>query len=156
MAHQELLDYIPDDDGYTLDAYFAPIAMLYNEVRFKYRPLELTERAKMVNILDKGDERVSAKAFSAVLASRISEWSIVQKLADGTRVPMPIEEKTVMRLKPLLWRRMVNVVILGQDGGDVDPVGVKKDDDAEIQADLASILNKTPVADERLEADRKN
>lgn len=152
----ELLDYIPDDDGYTLEAYLAAKPLMHNEVRFTYRPLELPERATMLNILDRGDEKVSAKAFSAVLASRISKWTITQKLADGTRIPMVIAEKEVSRLKPLLWRRLVNIVILGVEAGDQDPDKVEKDESAEIQVELDSILNKTRVADERIEADRKN
>ncbi|AMV35638.1 hypothetical protein VN12_26335 [Pirellula sp. SH-Sr6A] len=117
---QELLDYLPEDDGYTIPIFYKPAPRIHREVRFRYRPIEILERAILVEFKERKAEREVEEMFAGVIAGRITEWSLVEKVGD-TEVPMPISKAKVLRLKPPLFLRMINTVVWGFDGGDEDP-----------------------------------
>lgn len=154
----QTIDYIPtDDDGYSEDAYIAPKELVHNAVRFTYRPTPVEERALMIDVNRSVDETRFAAHCSRFLAKRIIRWDIVEKTTDGSApMPMPLSESNIMRLKPALWMRMVNIVIWGTEGGDPDPEweASKATSDAEVL--LEAILARKNRADAKLEALQKN
>lgn len=151
----ELLDYFPDDDGFTLKAYIKAFPLVHNEVRIQYRPVELLERAVLLTFKEKNYEKTICQNFSEVLAKRIVSWSLTIKAGDAV-VPMEITAKNVERLKPALWVRLVNIVIWGIDGGDVDP-GLSTAEIADrLASDMDALLNKQTFNDAKVEEIRKN
>lgn len=152
----QTIDYIPtDDDGYSEDAYIAPKELVHNAVRFTYRPTPVEERALMIDVNRSVDERRFAVHCSKFLASRIIRWDIVENTPNGS-VPMPLTVDNVIRLKPALWMRLVNIVIWGTEGGDPDPEweATKATSDAEVL--LEAVLAGKNRADAKLEAQQKN
>jgi hypothetical protein len=151
----EILDYLPEDDGYTLPAYIKPIPRLHNEVRFRFRPLDIIERSVLMAFKDRSYEKEIAKKFCEILAVKISEWSIQMRSGD-TIVPMPIDPIYIQKLKPPLWIRLVNIVIWGMDGGDLDPAASLKEMEKQLDVDVQAIVEGARVIDARVEDLRKN
>lgn len=156
QIQQPLLDYIPDDDGYTLPAYIAPLQMLHNAVRFTYRPVDILERAIFVEVNRKGSEKLVNEKFAEAMAKKLTEWDIQQRTKDGTLLPLPITKNNILRLKPALWVRMLNIVLWGVDGGDLDPDIPRDEIDKETDSDFDAILAGQRIGEARLEGDRKN
>jgi len=153
---QPLLDYIPDDDGYTLDAYIGPLQMLHNAIRFSYRPVDILERAIFVEVNRSGSEKDVNSKFAEVMAKKVTEWDIQQRTKDGTLIPLPVTRNNILRLKPSLWVRMLNIVLWGVDGGDLDPDIPRDEILKATDLDFEAILAGQRIGDVRLEGDRKN
>jgi hypothetical protein len=158
MTHvPPLLDYIPnDDDGYTLDAYIESVPRLHNSVRVSYRPTEILERAVLIEINRASTEKDVSVRFAELLEKKITKWDIQQRTKDGVLVPLPISKANVLRLKPSLWLRLLNIVLWGSDGGDVDPGQPMESMAKQTDADFDALLRGEKIVDVRLEADRKN
>jgi hypothetical protein len=152
---QPVLDYLPDEDGYTLSAYIRENPRIHNEVRFKFRPVDVIERSVLIAFKDRNYEKTITEKFCEVLAARITEWSVHSQSA-GAPVPMEISTATVRRLRPSLWIRLVNIVIWGIDGGDVDPTLEVKQMDQQLESDMDAVLAGTPIVEKRVEELRKN
>lgn len=151
-----LLDYFPDDDGYTLDAYIGAVPMLNNEVRFKFRPTDILERSIYLAFREKHAEKAITEKFSQVIAAKIESWSLVRREGE-TVVPMEITPDRIKRLRPPLWMRLINIVIWGVDGGDIDPGLSTVEMGDQIEADMEALLDKSQaIIDKRLEEARKN
>ena len=154
--NRQLLNYFPDDDGYTLDAYIAPTARLTTAVRFSYRPTEIVDRALLWEVNTKHSEKEVSKKFAEVLATKIVKWDIEMMGPDKVLVPMPINVSSILRLKPALWIRILNIVIWGVDGGDVDPAIPADEMKAKIDREFEELLKGGRPVDVAVEALRKN
>lgn len=155
QADIEILDYIPEDDGYTLPCYVKASPRLHNEVRFRFRPVDIVERSVLMAFKDRNYEKAIAEKFCEILAAKIVEWSLRMRLND-TVVPAPIDPKFIRRLQPSLWIRLVNIVIWGVDGGDLDPEAGVKELEKQLDADMQAIIDGKGVVDARVEDLRKN
>lgn len=152
---EETLDYIPSDDGYTLGAYIGAVPRLHNEVRIRFRPVDLIERAVLMAFKDRHNEKAITQKFCEVLAVKITEWSVVRKEGD-VGCPMPINAESVQSLKPSLWIRLVSIIIWGVDGGDLDPATGTRELESQMDADMDAILAGNKIIDKRLDELRKN
>jgi hypothetical protein len=156
QSKPDLLDYFPDDDGYTLDAYLSPVPLIHNEVRIKFRPTDILERSVYLAFREKASEKQITEKLANVLAGKIESWNLVERTKDAV-VPMPILPEKIKRLKVSLWMRLVNIVIWGVDGGDVDPGLPTKEMGDQIDSDMEALMDKSQaIIDKRLEEARKN
>lgn len=135
----KVLDYIPD--GYTEQAYIAELPRIHGEVRFTFRPMLTEERAIVFGRKSKElDPRKFEQQCAAELAARINHWSLANGSADQ---PLPINRETLLKLKPALFQRLVNIVA-GLDASDVDPTWPSDQKaeaaDAEIEATILGTL----------------
>jgi hypothetical protein len=152
---EPLLDYFPQEDGYTLKAYLAEVPRLHNAVRFRFRPVDLIERSILLAFKDRNYEKAITEKFCELLSQRITQWSLVERSGD-TILPMPITAAKIKRLRPTLWTRLTNIVIWGIDGGDVDPgMSIEQLGDR-LDADMEAVLANRPVIDQQIEDLRKN
>ena len=150
-----LLDYFPEEDGYTLAAYIAEVPRLHNAVRFRFRPVDLIERSILLAFKDRNYEKAITEKFCELLSQRITEWSLTERTGE-TSLPMAVTAAKIRRLRPTLWTRLVNIVIWGVDGGDADPgLSIDKLSDR-LDADMEAILANRPVIDQQIEDLRKN
>ena len=156
QIQQPLLDYIPDDDGYTLDAYIEPVRLLHNAVRFSYRPVDILERAVLVEINRSLSEKDVNGRFADVMAKKLTKWDVQQRTKDDTLIPLPITKNNLLRLKPSLWVRMLNIVLWSVEGGDLDPAMPRDEILKASDLDFEAILAGQRIGDVRLEGDRKN
>lgn len=113
----ELLCYIPDDDGYTDDAYVKAMPLMHPEVRIKYRPMRVMERITVQNGLQSQPAKDSELAVAHQIADHIVDWSINVKGGDKA----PITAKFILGLKSPLYRRLANIVYFNSEAGDPDP-----------------------------------
>ena len=150
-----LLDYFPEEDGYTLAAYIAEVPRLHNAVRFRFRPVDLIERSILLAFKDRNYEKAITEKFCELLSQRITEWSLTERNGEAL-LPMAISAAKIRRLRPTLWTRLVNIVIWGVDGGDADPgLSIDKLSDR-LDADMQALLANRPVIDQQVEDLRKN
>lgn len=156
VQNRQLLNYYPDDDGYTLDAYLAPSARLTTAVRFRYRPTEIVDRALLMEVNSKHSEKEVSKKFADVLASKIVSWDIETLGPDNVLVPMPITPVNILRLKPPVWIRIINIVLWGIDGGDSDPMIPADEMKAKIDREFEELIKGGRPVDVTVEALRKN
>lgn len=154
--NQPLLNYFPDEDGYTLSAYIAGVPRLHGPVRVRYRPTEQLERAVLLEVNQNHSEKEVTKKFAAVMASKLSEWDVEQLGPSEVMIPMPITPENMLRLKPALWIRLINIMLWGADGGDVDPDLNIEEIKKQVDADYEAILKGDKIGDARLDAERKN
>jgi hypothetical protein len=146
-----LLDYIPEDDGYTLDAYIAGRLALHNPVRITYRPTDSITRAVLVNVVQGSQkEREILKHLAAYLQTRIVSWSI-QEVTEGVTRTLPITAANLLRLKPFLWERLCDIVIWGRSGGDADPSIPKTVEEDEFDEEFAAVLAGSKPVDAKVE-----
>lgn len=111
----KVLNYIPD--GYTETGYIAEVPRIHGEVRFTFRPMLNEERAIVYGRRAKElSPRELEQQFAAEIVARVNEWSLVQD--DGS--PLAITRENVLRLKPMLFQRLFQIVA-GSDASDVDP-----------------------------------
>ena len=157
QAKPALLDYFPDDDGYTLDAFIAAVPLMHNDVRIKFRPTDIPERSIYIAFRDKANEKALTEKLGNILASKIESWNLTRQVGENEFVPMEIIPDRIKRLKPILWMRLVNIVVWGVDGGDLDPGFTAKQMSDELENDINALMEKgQAIIDKRLEDARKN
>ena len=138
--------FIPADDGWSLDGYFAAVPNFHGEVRFRYRPLTPSERMYLTGKLQSLSGSAAADYHSETLAKRIVWWSLDQ----------PVSTESVSRLRYHLWDRLTAVVIYQSEAGDSDPEWSQEEKEFHRSAEIeASITGKSPVA-AKVEALAKN
>lgn len=156
-APEELLNYYPTDvDGYTLPCYFGANRNLTGEVRFRYKPTDVLERAVVIQVNSDHAEKVSTKMFARLLAEKITEWDIKVKVPGGEMVPMPISPENLLALKPTLWVRFLNVVLWSHDAGDVDPKSSLAQVKEEIDEDFEALFAGARPGEARAASVEKN
>jgi hypothetical protein len=138
-----VLDYIPsDDDGYTIDAYIAPKMLIHNAVRITYRPTPVMDRALLLDVAKQVDEKRFTRHLSEWVVRHLVTWDVTKTLADGTVVPLEKTVQAVMNLKPALWRRVVDIVCWGSDGGDSDPEWSISESLTDAERELQAVLER--------------
>jgi hypothetical protein len=140
-------------DGALEDGYIKEFKTVHPGCSFKYKPMLLEQRAKMVSECGKIRDAAQAELLVASeLSKRIKEWDLVDR--DGN--PVPIEGKTIAKLKFALFNRLAGIVLYGTEGSDDNPN--KQTDERIIDAELAAIsaVEDRPIGDVRQEATLKN
>jgi hypothetical protein len=140
-------------DGYTEQGYIAEVPRLHPAMRFKFRPFLQEDRSRLLNENDKL-KAIQATANTAVkLADKLIEWD----LKDAAGEPVTKDDKSIRRLKPALYMRLLGIV-MGLDASDEDPdAKAATDDDAPSLADhIEAHDTKRPVGDVAQENATKN
>lgn len=140
-----MLSWIPDEH-YLESGYVAPAKGLYDELRFTYRPLLVTERAKVANQASLLKDGAYEKWIASVLARKLRSWTL--SAADGSSVS--VSEENLLRLKPDLFLRVTSIVC-GFSPSDTDP----EEEPTDSHGSASAIGSDDPLA-EREELDRKN
>jgi hypothetical protein len=154
---QELLDYYPpNEDGYTLPAYIKASPMLHKEVRLTFRPTPVEERGVIMDCFRSLGESKSSSYVAEMLASKIKSWNLTIPGPENIRLPMPITQDWILRLKPAIWIRLVSIVIWGTDGGDLDPKLDLEDQLSEVEQQVRAIIDKQRPIDVKVEGELKN
>jgi hypothetical protein len=152
-----MLDYYPaSDDGYTLSAYYQPNPRVHGPIRIKYRPTPILDRATLLEVRNTTNEKTFSLYLSKWMQTKIVGWSIKIVNAHGELVPMPITAENILQLKPPLWKRLVDTVCWGFDGGDEDPEVPSPDRLPDAERELQAILAKQGQVDAKVEELQKN
>ena len=146
-----MLDYVPND-GYSEKGFVHGQTNIHNDFRFTFRPMLAEERAVLLSDrFKKLPEDEQEKKLAAAVASRVSDWSLV----DAKGMPVPVSEAVCRRLKPALFNR-VFWIIAGTDAGDVDPELAEAERHAAADVLMESAISGKAPGDVRLERDEKN
>jgi hypothetical protein len=105
--------YIPD--GFTASIYLAEIPRVYEAVRARYRPLLAEDRAEFLAQEERLAPRQRERAGAKMLEAQLVDWD----LHDDQGQPLPVKVDVILRLQPLLRRRL-SLIVLGLDSGDED------------------------------------
>lgn len=108
---------IPDDDGFTLTRFIKGEDRMYDSLRFEFRPVGTIKRARVVERRKGLGEEEATIALAKAVAQQIVGWDAVDEEGD----PLPVSAKSVQLLHPMLWSRVLAIVIYSTEGGDVDP-----------------------------------
>lgn len=140
-------------DGYNCPAFIKGVPLLYEDLRFTFRPMLADKRAALVasfeNLKADAAER---KAMDAV-AGHIANWDLTN--AKGEVVA--VSGAACCRLPYMLWRRVYHIV-LGNEASDVDPTWpdeTKREAD-DYQFDAADRGGNTTVGEAREASQEKN
>jgi predicted butyrate kinase (DUF1464 family) len=119
----QALAWLPD--GHTFEGYLSALPRMYPAVRFSYRQIGNGERAEIRSRIAKAanpteGEKVCARA----IAKHVLAWDV--RDAEGETVA--IEADNVMRLQPILFARLFNVV-MGVQPCDRDPNASDEEND---------------------------
>lgn len=145
-----MLDYIPD--GYTEGGYISPADGFHGPLRFEFRPMLVDERALLYGeAIKRLPEDAQLKKRAQAVASRIKSWSLLD--AAGQAVPVNVDR--LLRLKPELFYKLLNVVI-GLEASDVDPEAALDRHLAVLDERLQALVSSQPAGDLREAADVKN
>ncbi|MFO0383791.1 MAG: hypothetical protein ACK506_18995 [Pirellula sp.] len=122
------LDYVPDSSDFTETRYIAPRERLHSGVFVTFRPCDIMQRATLLEVRNRtGNEIKFLEILIRELTKRVTQWSLTMPSVPtdlkSEPIPMPIEEKYVRSLRPVLLNRMLDIVVWSADGGDVPPDG---------------------------------
>jgi hypothetical protein len=133
-------------DGTLEDGYIKEFKSVHPPCAFRYRPMLLEQRAMMVKKCSVMRDAAQAELIvAAELAKHLKEWD----LSDRDGVAVPIEGKTIAKLKFALFNRLAGIVLYGTEGSDDNPE--KQAEERIYDAELASIS----AVEEKLEGDVK-
>jgi len=109
---------VTEDDGYTLTRYIEGVPRMYGSLRFTYRPVGSIGRSRFRAKAPDGErEEDSIRRYAKAAVSRMVEWNAVDRKGE----PLPLTDKSIVVLHPMLQMRLFNVIIHSIDGGDDDP-----------------------------------
>lgn len=140
-------------DGALEEGYIKEFKTVHPACSFRYRPMLLEQRAGMVKKCSVMRDAAQAELIvAAELAKHIKEWD----LADRDGVLVPIEGKTIAKLKFALFNRLAGIVLYGTEGSDDNPN--KQTEERVYDAELAAIsaVEDKCEGDVRQEAALKN
>ncbi len=103
-------------DGYTEPGYIKEVSGIHGDVRFTFRPMTVDARSALYALSDKMKPEAYDQKCAAELAAHLTSWDIT----DGKDVAVPISAKATINLKPLLFNRLLSIVV-GQAATDLDP-----------------------------------
>lgn len=138
-----------------MDAYLAPVALIHPEVRFRYRPMHIIERAVFHENTSKMSEQAITTMMSETLAARVISWSITEP-KDGIRQPLALTPVNFRRLEPVLFFKFVDMVIWGSSRGQVDPKAKQEEVDKRVKEELQAAIAGIPMMDSIAEEREKN
>lgn len=147
MANQ-VCGYI--DDGYTRRGYVAPVDTVHPGLRFEYRPLLTTQRAKIRKSIELAEDEARAEAIAAeAIAAQFVSWSLTDRRGNA----VPIKPEHVLRVVPALFGSIWGIVMETRQS-DIDP---KWDDEEKAEASRRHLAEALGVNPAELEfADEKN
>lgn len=140
-------------DGLLEDGYIKEFKSVHPACTFRYKPMLLEQRAKMVSECSKIRDAAQAELLVASeLSKRIKEWDLLDR--DGK--PVAIEGKTIAKLKFALFNRLAGIVLYGTEASDDNPN--KQIDERIYDAELAAIsaVEDRLIGDVKQEAALKN
>lgn len=117
------------DDGWTERGYVAEAQGLHPACRFEYRPLLRQEAYQISREIDRAGADQYLPILARHLAAKLVSWDLTTRHGDKA----PINEQTILRLRPRLFERLVEIV-WGREPSDVDPATGRRPD----QPDLAA------------------
>lgn len=124
-----VLDYVPDIEGYAETRYIAPRARLHSGVFVTFKPINVIERALLLEVRSKVSEMKYVEVLLSELSKRLKSWTLTMPSIPtdprSAQVPMPIDLKYIKLLKPILLHRLFDIVIWGSEGGDEPPTGIE-------------------------------
>jgi len=115
--NSDLLCFIPDDDGYSEEVYFAAVARIHPEVRFTYRPTRVMERVDTQEQIRTKTVKQAEFIQAHAVACKILKWSIKGRNGEVASISADF----ILSLKSPLYRRICSVVFYGTEAGDIDP-----------------------------------
>lgn len=106
------------DDGFTLDGRLNAVERLYPALKFKYRPILITNRSAIFSAIAKcGDDSTKAEAIAArAIKAQLVEWDLKNRKGEL----VPLEVASILRLQPTLNQRLFSVC-MGSSAPDADP-----------------------------------
>lgn len=137
---QEVL-YFSDDDGYTIDRRINEVKGLHGTLLFSYRPIGIEPVSKIRDKLaalqkSPNEELETVKIFAGVLAKRLVSWNVRDH--KGNNVPI---DKGLLCLHPVVFQRLVNIVVWSRDAGDEPEVKTDADkSDSELASEIDDIF----------------
>lgn len=139
------------DDGYTEKGYIAAEPGLHGALRFEFRPMLLAQRTPLLDRWEKLEPTKRDAIMAEFVTPNLLSWS----LTDARGATVPISAANVLRLRPALQGKLVNV-IMGLAAGDMDPEATDADRSATAELELRALLANQSVANIREAADAKN
>lgn len=113
-------------DGYEKQCYIAGVDRLHPEMRLTIRQMLQVDRGKYNKELAKTTGEAVEHEAAKLVQSRLISWDLMN--GDGKVAPIRVE--WILKLQPMLFSRIYDIV-LGHDGGDPDPKAVDPPDDDE-------------------------
>ena len=140
-------------DGTLEDGFIKEFKSVHPNCSFRYRPMLLEQRAGMVKKCAVMRDAAQAELIVASeLAKHIKEWDLVDR--DGATVP--IEGKTIAKLKFAMFNRLAGFVLYVTEGSDDNPE--KQTEERIYDSELAAIsaVEDKCEGDVRVETNLKN
>ena len=144
-----MLSYIPD--GYDELGYIRPVPRIHLGLRFRFRPLLVEERSRLVEAAGKMRGDAYDRKCAAELAGKLLEWD----LRDGADEAVPLTPANLLRLKPQLFQRLF-AIVLGSEAGDLDSHGDEHQEQRIVEHQFAAALSDRPIGEVREEDDEGN
>jgi hypothetical protein len=104
------------DDGCTLPGFIAAVPLLYEDLRFTFRPALVGERSQLADVAAEQKPEAYDRRAAALLAQKLVAWDVVDR--HGNEVD--ITAASILRLQPELFLKLHRIV-LGRIASDVDP-----------------------------------
>lgn len=152
-AVEIVMDHIPDSSDFTETRYIAARARLHSGVFITFRPTDIMQSAMLLEVRSRVNEAKFVEVLVRELSKRITDWSLTMLAnpsdpTSGEMVPMPVTEKFVKTLRPILLNRIFDIVIWGADGGDVPPDQIEPvtGNQDEFESRLQSMLEATAAS----------
>lgn len=140
-------------DGTLEDGYIKEFKSVHPACSFRYRPMLLEQRAMMVKKCSVMRDAAQAELLVASeLAKHLKEWDLLDRSGN----PVPIEGKTIAKLKFYLFNRLAGIILYGTEGSDDNPN--KQTEERIYDSELAAIsaVEDKPEGEVRQEATLKN
>jgi hypothetical protein len=142
--------YIPD--GYTYDGFIAGVTGIYDDVRFRYRPLTPLERSRLLT--ENGKQTDPAKVVEntcKVIAAKIVDWDL-EDPATGDKIA--VSWKVLhSNIEPALHDRLFGI-IAGMEPSSPDPL--KQAKESTLEQDKEAADSDQLIGDKLLEDQQKN
>lgn len=161
VVSAEVLDYVPNDDGYTEERYIRGVPRIYNATTISFRPFDVMKRAMLLEVRRRTNEEKFTEILIQELTKHLVSWSIKMRAnikdPESPLVPMPIDRQHVKMIRIPLVLRMFDIVLWGVDGGDPFPSEVEESaNDDDFDKRIKALLEDPKPVSETIEADQKN
>lgn len=140
-------------DGYTQNAYIAPAPRHHPALRFRFRPLMVEERSRLLSENSKLPAKDATRNTARVVAARLESWDATDKKGDS----IAVSADSLLRLRPALYDRLL-AIVYGIDGSDEDPEAPRSREEKELSLadELEAVHSDRPAGDVREEREVKN
>ena len=140
------------NDGYTVQAYIAPIDGIFDcPVRFEFRPMLVEQASELHAAREKLRGSDADRKAAQVIVKQILSWDV--KGPDGE--PWELSASGLLRLEPTLFYRILSIVN-GNYPSDQDPEWDESLKDEHVDEQLPSALEDQRPGAAREAANEKN